>query len=162
MPLLAGIQSLQFVCGTFLFLYVLCEWCFPCRGLSFLFCHQSHLLRTASNVFPYWKSCCAPTNGRLKTMENETMFSCWISQNHPYSFCVVFWVAETCSLEITLPRLVWLQVVELRPFPSCTSQPGKWSWMCEGPLFSHGFSLGGQTKWNYAQENWDFWVLLDL
>lgn len=102
------------------------------------------------------------TMTKNKTTENETIFNCWISQNHPYSFCCyVFWVAETCCLEITLPRLVWLQLVERRPFPSCTFQPGKLSWMCEGlgPLLSWLFF--GRANGIMLKKT-DFWVLLDL
>lgn len=92
---------------------------------------------------------------RKKTLENETMFSYRISQNHPYLFCVVSseWkkhiLLEYVFHGATLPGPVWFQVVELRTSSSCTFQPGESSWMRKrfSPLLSLLFCGNANWMW---------------
>lgn len=104
-----------------------------------------------------------------KTMENETMFSYCISQNHPYSFCVVSseWkkhiLLECVFLGRTLPRLVWLQVVDWEPFLAVLSNQGnRVGCVKDSALFPHCCSVVVLTECKCTWENWDFLVLLGL
>lgn len=127
---------------------------FLCNGLSFLFCLQSPYWSWASHrslqifLFPHRSKV---EDDCKKTLKNETMFSYWISQNHPY--VVSYDWKKHIILEYvfhgrTLPRPAWFQVVELRTFSSCTFQTGESSWCAkDSALFFHCW---GNDNWMWV------------